>query len=169
MGHATASRGQGLIYAMEVSEVLDFDAYYNDPRFERKKPRLDHTWREACGDNIYYLAEDDVWAQHLPTLFHGDRYSLVQDTRHPRVFVSEHFYYFGGNATTIPQQFATLIRDRQGCKCSYPKELAEAFVRWLQVNFEPGIHGEPRDLGEWVNMVPGSHDRNLYPLGRKPG
>jgi len=35
-GHATADRGQGLIYAMKVTEVLNFDAYYNDPRFEYK-------------------------------------------------------------------------------------------------------------------------------------
>src|SRR5205823_10069139 len=54
LGHDSAKRGQGLVYAMKVSEVLDFDAYYRDTRFQAKIPRFDKTWREACGDNIYY-------------------------------------------------------------------------------------------------------------------
>jgi hypothetical protein len=148
VGHATAVRGQGLIYAMKVSEVLDFDTYYNDPRFEHKKPRFDRTWREARGDNIYYLVDDSVWAQHRPTLFHGTSQNCVQDTRHPRVFISEHFYYFGAEAPAIPERFGTLIRDRQGCKCSYPEELTRAFVEWLQASFEPEVHANPRDLNQ---------------------
>jgi hypothetical protein len=166
MGHATANRGHGLIYAMQVPEVQDFDTYFNDPRFEHKKPRFDQTPREACGDNIYYRANGGDWIQH-PTLFHGTLQNRVQDTKHPRVFISEHFYYFGENAPPIPKEFGTLIRDRQGCKCLYPEELVNAFVEWLRVTFRPGIHGEPRDL-EQVHVPQGSPATRLYSLGRKP-
>lgn len=166
VGHATADRGCGLIYAMEVTDVLEFDTYYNDPRFEYKKPRFDRTWREARGDNIYYLADDGVWAQHRPTLFHGTPQNRAQDTRHPRVFISERFYYFGAEPPMIPQHFGTLVRDRQGCKCSYPEELIRTFVKWLQANFEPGVHANPRDL-EQVD-APGTSSKRLLSIGRRP-
>ena len=166
MGHATADRGHGLIYAMLVSEVLNFNTYFDDPRFEHKKPRFDRTPREACGDNIYYRANGGAWIQY-PTLFHGTTQNRVQDTRYPRVFISEHFYYFGGNAPTIAKEFGMLLRDRQGCKCSYPEELINAFVEWLQVSFTPGIHGEPCDF-ENVPMPQGLPATRLYSLGRKP-
>lgn len=149
---------------MEVSEVLDFDTYYRDPRFEYKKPRIDQTWREVRGDNIYHRAEDGTWEQDS-TLFHGTSQNRDQDTRHPRVFVSEHFYYFGANASVIPGRFGTLIRDRQGCKCSHPEELAKAFVSWLEISFEPGVHANPRDLEQSDSI--GSSPTRLLTIGRK--
>jgi hypothetical protein len=54
LGHATVEEGQGMIYAMRLSEKLDFDEYYHDPRFTAKKPRDKMTWQEKCGDNIYH-------------------------------------------------------------------------------------------------------------------
>jgi len=145
VGHATAKRAHRLIYAMKVFDALDFDTYYNDSRFESKKPRFDRTWREACGDNIYYLTDGGVWMQH-PTNFHDDPESRAQDTRNPRVFVSKHFHYFGANAPKIPKQFSPFIRDRQGCKCDYPVQLVKTFVKWLEMNFTPGVLGEPFDF-----------------------
>lgn len=37
IGNSSARAGHRLIYAMRVSEVLDFDKYYRDPRFEQKE------------------------------------------------------------------------------------------------------------------------------------
>ena len=166
MGHATANRGHELLYATEVSEVLDFNSYYHDLRFEHKKPRFDQTWCAACGDNIYHQTGDGTWVQH-PTLFHDHPQNRLQDTQRPRGIISEHFYYFGENARTGLQQFAALVRDRQGCNCSYPEELIKAVVEWLQASFAPRVHGKPRDL-EWVYALPGSPAARLYSLGRKP-
>src|SRR5262245_34371721 len=41
IGHATAKAGRGLIYAMEVSGVMDCDEYYRAPRLVAKRPRFD--------------------------------------------------------------------------------------------------------------------------------
>jgi hypothetical protein len=144
MGHAAAKRGQGLIYAMEVFEAPGFDAYYNDQRFECKKPRFDRTWKEACGDNIYHRDCDGKWVQDRSP-FHGPD-NLDQDTQYPAVFVSKHFYYFGENAPAVPREFASLIWGRCGCKCSHVGETAEGFVAWLRATFSPGVLGNPRDL-----------------------
>jgi hypothetical protein len=81
---------------MQVSEVLDFDTYFVDDRFEYKKPHPGSDWRVRCGDNIYHR-EDSAWRQEwFP--FHNQPWQLLQDTRHPRVFVAEEYFYFGENA-----------------------------------------------------------------------
>jgi Nucleotide modification associated domain 2 len=146
MGHATAECGRGLIYAMEVCEVLDYDEYHADPRFGCKKPRFDRSWREACGDNIYFR-RNDRWRQER-TLFHADPEDVAKDTRYHKVFVGERFWYFGACAPAIPPEFGQLLRDRQGCKCSHPDGVVEGFIAWLS-EFSPGRHGDPRDL-DWV-------------------
>ena len=43
------------IYAMQVGEVLDFDTYWNDPRFLAKRPDLLGSLKVMYGDNIYHL------------------------------------------------------------------------------------------------------------------
>jgi hypothetical protein len=144
MGHSTARRGHRLIYAMRVSEVLSFDQYWGDPRFERKKPKLVRSWREACGDNIYHHGRSGEWIQG-PSPFHNTPELLLKDTRHPRVFVSDHFYYFGEKAVEIPEAYAELIWPRQGCHWSCRPDLVDGFLHWLESSFALGVHGDPHD------------------------
>jgi Nucleotide modification associated domain 2 len=162
MGNSNIDRGQKLVYAMRVSEVLDFDDYYRDPRFDYKKPRFDRTWREQCGDNIYYRDPNGDWAQ-APSVFHVRPGDLEKDTRRPRVFISDHFFYFGENAQPIPAEFTALIRARQGCGCNFSPNLVEGFVQWLEGTFAPGVHGEPADRRE-ASPAP-----NLVPLTQAGG
>ena len=51
IGTETVERGNKLIFAMRVAEVLRFDQYHSDPRFDTKKPVVNGTWRQRCGDN----------------------------------------------------------------------------------------------------------------------
>jgi len=75
------------------------------------------------------------------------------------------FYYFGAEAPAIPERFGKLIWGRQGCKCSYPEELARTFVQWLQASFESGVHANPRDF-EQVDPS-GSSSTQLLFIGRR--
>ena len=78
---------------MEISECLDFEDYFRDPRFEEKKTqsRDPRTW---FGDNIYYKDASGNWQQTRPCL-HNDVPHREKDLRNHIVYVSEHFYYFG--------------------------------------------------------------------------
>jgi hypothetical protein len=147
VGHATADQGHGLIYAMEILESPDFHSYYKDPRFRKKRPRFDLTWRQACGDNIYHR-RGGKWVQS-PTLFHRDPEDRANDTRHPVAFVAKRFFYFGEKAPALPKRFRQLLRDRQGCKCAHPDKAVRDFIAWLSAEHSPGIHGKPRDL-DWA-------------------
>jgi hypothetical protein len=144
MGNSDKATGQRLIYAMRVSEVLEFDDYFHDPRFAAKKPRPDGGWRNRCGDNIYFIGESGGYEQGF-TYSHTEPHYLEKDTRHPRVFISDHFFYFGENAPDIPADLSGLIRDSQGCKKNHPPGMVAMFIAWLERSYSPGILGQPRD------------------------
>jgi len=147
IGTMPTARGSKLVYAMQVSEVLPFERYFNDPRFEKKKPVVRGSWRERCGDNMYYKDEAGEWKQHC-SLYHRDSRTIEKDLRYPFVFVAEHFYYFGDEAVDIPSQYKELIWRRQGCKCNHSAETVERFLDWIGANFKPGVHGNPADNDE---------------------
>jgi hypothetical protein len=164
LGNSTASTGHKLVYAMKISEVLGFDEYYRDERFASKKPCLDRGWEDVCGDNIYYRADDGAWKQH-PTRFHDNPRSFAQDVKHPRVFVSEHFFYFGASAPDIPDEYRDLVRKSQGVKCSHARPLVVEFTRWLESSFTPGRLGIPRDVA-WVRELPSAAKSMACRTGR---
>lgn len=143
-GFTPKQQGNKLLYTVEVSEVMPFDQYAVDPRFDNKKPVINGPWKRRCGDNMYYQDEQGKWQQR-PNVFHNTPEQKKQDLRHPTVFIGERFYYFGENAIQTPPQFDDLIWPRQGCKCSHEPELVADFLDWLQAKFQPGIHGEPFD------------------------
>jgi hypothetical protein len=144
LGTQPVHKGAKLIYAMQISEVLPFEAYYVDPRFEKKKPKRKGPWQERCGDNMYYRDDKREWQQH-PTFNHTEPSHIRQDLKHPYAFIGETFYYFGENAVDIPLAYQGLIRKRQGCKCRHDPETVDSFLHWLAQTFEPGIHGDPGD------------------------
>jgi hypothetical protein len=145
IGHQTVERGSKLIYAMRVSKVSPFSDYFHDTRFQEKKPVYKGTWRQRCGDNIYFLDEDGRWQRHRHAYYHREPERVRQDLKHPSAFIAEHFYYFGSNAVEIPADYTTLIWKRQGAKCSHDPQIVKAFLDWLQFTFKPGIHGHPAD------------------------
>lgn len=49
-----------LIYAMKVDEVMDFDSYWSDPRFQVKKPVLNGSLKQIYGGNIRRLLLDSL-------------------------------------------------------------------------------------------------------------
>src|SRR4030042_6777459 len=61
-GFSTKEYGNTLIYAMRVFEVLDYNTYFHDIRFQAKKPKLDQDYKNRCGDNMYWL-ENELWGR----------------------------------------------------------------------------------------------------------
>ena len=144
IGTQPASQGNKLVYAMQVTEVLPFEDYYHDSQFEKKKPVINGSWRQQCGDNMYYKDQTGRWRQH-PSIYHCGPMQIAQDLKHPRVFIAERFYYFGEKAIAILENCKSLIWNRQGCKCKHDPNTISNFLNWLQKSFEIGIHGEPSD------------------------
>ncbi|MFQ5961781.1 MAG: hypothetical protein ACE5MG_10315 [Candidatus Methylomirabilales bacterium] len=131
-----------LVYAMQVCEVLSFDEYDRDPRFQSKKPKVSGSRQERCGDNIYHRGSDGRWHQR-PNPHHG-RGHLKRDVQQGRhVLVAKTFYYFGADALEIPRRFKELIPVTQGHRSRFGAELIQRFLSWLSQSAKPGVYGEP--------------------------
>jgi len=134
-----------LIYAMEVNEILTLDQYWNDKRFQYKKPVLNGTLQNLYGDNIYHKDSNDNWIQSnsAHSLENGivNEKHLKKDTGGKNAIISENFYYFGDNAQILPKSFNDFLHSGVGEKIT-PKDLQNEFLKWL-FSHRKGINGDP--------------------------
>ena len=82
VGFLGKPRQNRFLFAMEILFVMQMGEYFTDPRFQLKKPKSSHDWKERCGDNIYEQLEDGTWVQH-PNDFHKTEWEKCQDTKYP--------------------------------------------------------------------------------------
>lgn len=147
IGHSPKDDRNRLVYAMRILEVLSMNKYFHDERFASKKPKPNGAVEEQCGDNIYYQDEEARW-KRLPSHFHNHCGAFTQDVGTDLagrpVFVSEYFYYFGDQRAAIRDKFPGVIHYRRGFHYTRD-QLAEDFVKWLEANHKPGVHGKPQN------------------------
>lgn len=156
-----------LIFAMQVSEALDFDAYWNDPRFLRKRPNLTGSLQVIYGDNIYHRV-GRRWVQadshHSKEMGRLDRDNLAWDTGVDRLLVATKFVYWGRSAPTIPKKFRAFGK-RKDDICAgrghrvFENELPVAFAAWLEGVGEWGVQGEPLEFARHQRATPAASKR----------
>ena len=149
------ARADRLVYAMRVTESMDFKSYWSDPRFSPKKPMRCGSHKQSCGDNIYYRNDDDTaWLQR--DSFHTDNDGVLnpehvkRDTKVDRVLISDDFYYFGGQGPKIPKKFRDDSRYNICPKIRVTKYMKNEgwiaeFVDWLRSHNESGYLKMPMD------------------------
>lgn len=143
-----------LIYAMQVEEILTFDEYWIDQRFQRKKPIVNGSLPQLYGDNFYHHDEGGTFIQEnsahseiggLPSEGH-----TIKDKRGKRVLISRNFYYFGENAIDIPEElieeiFCTKGPGRYVRSESLSQTSVNKLIEYLQQNYTIGRHGLPKN------------------------
>lgn len=146
------------MYAMRIAESpMDFDDYYRDQRFKQKKARVGN-WQDRCGDNIYFRDNNGDMVQAF-SFHHLSEDEIKKDISRPRVFISNHFFYFGEKAPLIPEEFTCILRIGkwpQGCGPYHRGESVRKFVEWLERTYRPGLLGHPRDRQEEIGAAPGT-------------
>lgn len=152
-------RGDFIVYAMCVTEILSTNEYWCDPRFQDKKPNVNSTWQSASGDNIYELLGNNGWNQldsyhslddGTPNQTHMDR-----DTKVLRVLVSDNFVYFGGEGPRLPSKFlnngsCSIVKSGQGHKRERDTKIIDSFERWFDTLEKHGLCGRPYD---WIKRT----------------
>lgn len=146
IGMSTTKHGiDRIIYAMQVDEKLGYDAYYNDPRFADKKPSAEH----PNGDNFFKLVNGELEITTTKACHYGKPEKIKRDLNTPVAVLGKRFWYFGANAPRLPE----VLRDtrivtgnRRGHRYVDDPEVIAQLVAWLEANYEPGIHGQPRDV-----------------------
>jgi hypothetical protein len=126
VGISCRSRGNRIVYAMEVTEIPStYEQYAADRRFRRKVPHLTNKEiRYRCGDNIYRPLADGSFEQ-LPNPSHGEA-EMQHDLGGRNVLVSDDFFYFGRDGIEVPEDLRVLIGGR-GHKSSFPKRRSIGF------------------------------------------
>lgn len=105
-----------LIYLMKVEEKMTFEEYWNDARFQIKKPNIFGSLKVQYGDNIYHKNEDGKWIQENSHHSRGERPNASNrntDTQYDQVLISEkEWWYFGDQAIQLPPEFDKYIHKR---------------------------------------------------------
>lgn len=153
-GSKTAGLADRLVFAMRVGEILTYDEYWNDPRFQRKRPKLQGGLKQQYGDNIYHHAPDGGWLQEnsrhsrddgSPNTGHVER-----DTKADAVLVSERFAYYGGSGPVIPNRFRgeigpDLVHGRPFHRVGFPEQMRDEVIAWITNELLDGVQGDPKD------------------------
>ena len=142
------------MFVMRVTETLTFNEYWNDGRFQRKKPNMMGSTKQAFGDNIYFLADDGQWEQldshHSYRDGSPNPYNIQNDTKTDRVLCGTDFVYWGRSGPKIPQEFRDycgydICCLTQGHKCRFPNGLFDRFVEWIRSLNQRGFLDAPID------------------------
>ncbi len=153
----TGSKNYGLqgrlVFAMRVTEVLTFDQYWSDPRFQAKRPTLTGSIKQAFGDNIYHRdPATQQWQQANShhSLKDGcpNPANIHNDTKTDRVLLSTEFTYWGGSGPEIPPHLRDytgqdICTSTQGHKSRFDPRLVNAFIAWLNSLSDNGYVGSP--------------------------
>lgn len=152
-GSRSVNQGYRLVYAMRVTEICDFNEYLHADRFFLKRPVVNGSRKQRCGDNIYHLIDNStVWKQEDSYHSNPDLEKLQKhidtDTKVNRVLISEDFYYFGGDGPIIPNHF----REDGTCKlvkkgpCYRKISISDQFnqvIAWIRDLSKSGYRGAP--------------------------
>lgn len=150
-GFTPTSIGRNLVYAMKVAEKMTFNEYWDDSRFQCKKPVIiGGSMKTAYGDNIYYKDTiTNLWSQANShhSLANGEinEDNLRRDTSVDSVLVGIEFFYFGSHFLEIPKHLIDVItRWKTGTIIGIgQKELDNdeclAVWNWLLDNYKMGI------------------------------
>ena len=155
-GCAGVRRSGFLVYAMKVTEILKTADYWNDPRFQCKKPEMHHNWVAASGDNIYEPVGPSQWRQlnsyhSNPDGTPHDQHKSI-DTEIERVLVSDDYIYYGGEGPKLPKRFLPggcmkLCHTGRHYKRVQDENVIGGFLEWLSSLNHRGYEGKPWD---WV-------------------
>jgi hypothetical protein len=144
-----------LVFAMRVTEALSYDQYWNDPRFQEKKPNLRGSVKQAFGDDIYHRdPKTGKWIQENShhSLENGcpNPANVRHDTQTPRVLIGTKFAYWGGDGPKIPCRFrGTGLKDVccvLGHKSHFAPNFVASFIEWIQSLGVSGYLGRPRNF-----------------------
>jgi hypothetical protein len=107
------------IFAMRISDKINYDTYWNDATYRVKIPIRNGSQVMMVGDNIYHRdPKSDSWIQidshHSKEDGSPNPLNIENDTKSENVLISTHFYYFGSSAPTIPSEIIKKLGYKNG-------------------------------------------------------
>jgi Nucleotide modification associated domain 2 len=155
-GSKTGGRKKHIVYAMRVTGAMTFEEFWLDPRFQRKKPNLRGSKKQAFGDNIYSRnPPTGRWCQanshHSLKDGSPNPVNIKADTGTNRILFSDDFVYWGGSGPELPVKFLRYgprhesVCAGYGHKNRFPPQIVGELIAWIRSLNETGYCGEPLD------------------------
>lgn len=151
------------IFAMQVTEKIDFREYWNNRAYVSKKPIRNGSSTRLVGDNIYHRdPATSEWQQadsHHSNDGSVNAINLRKDTKSDKVLLSENFFYFGSEAPTIPADLLRAVGfvNRQGHR-RFTSLASMKLVSWICTNYTPShnrVVADPHDFFQSEKRYPG--------------
>lgn len=142
-----------MIYAMIVSEILTYDEYWTDPRFQAKKPFMSGSKMQMYGDNIYHTSPKtgkmvQEFSHHSYEDGTTNYNNYNRDVPGEKVLVAEQFWYFGNQAIEIPSSLSCLSEVKRGHQVWKGQDFYCAVRAWLESLNDSGFIGKPCKFSE---------------------
>lgn len=138
---------------MKVSEILDFNSYWMDIRFNFKKPVINGPKIVKVGDNTYRKCfSTGNWLQetsmhNIPGTPINNKAHIEVDTSEDKVLIAEEFTYWGGLGPTLPEKLVSMFMNRNYQR-NHPKNKEKELHKLLQIRSPKFLIGPPID---WEN------------------
>ena len=150
-GSARVGRTGYLTFWMKVDEIITFDDYWIDPRFQRKKAFLRGSAVQRFGDNIYHtdpvsgeiVQEDSFHSLEGGVLSEKDLNDDTGTTN--KVLLGREFAYFGGEGPKVPDHLGDFVLGRGWKYHPLTQDREDAFMAWFAGFPQRGYLGEPAD------------------------
>lgn len=145
VGLSPKAKGNRIVYAMRVDEILPYHEYCRDKRFANKIP--DYAKGPVvykCGDNIYKPLPNGEFQQLRSMHSNGqaeDPEKKAHDLGGKNVLVSRQFYYFGQKVLSLPPTLQDLKVGRAH-KNRFAPEVVSAFLEFI-ASQQTGVHAAP--------------------------
>lgn len=151
-GSRTKGKDGDLVFVMRISEILDFDTYWHDPRYVAKRPNLRGSRMQQFGDNIYHRSPDGEWIQedsrHSKDDGSLEARHMLRDTKSERVLLGDEFVYFGSAGPAIPESLRNydfdLVHTTPAYRSKFPDAHVSATLEWIR-SLGSGVQGRPHD------------------------
>jgi hypothetical protein len=142
MGGAKLKAVGRCIYAMQVTDTLTFDAYWDNPEYLSKRPVRNGSRKTIMGDNIYHQpAGTTAWVQedshHSQIDGSPELSNIKNDTQTNRVLISRYFYYFGAAAPEIPNHILNQLGYLNGIgHRKFTLAKAQPLLDWIHAEYK---------------------------------
>ena len=149
VGLSSKHSGNRLVYAMRITDKMTFDQYWNDSRFQAKRPNMRTGGIEALGDNIYHWDYErkkyhQKRSQHSNPDGTENRKHKHHDTKGDDhwVLISNDFVYWGSQGLALPNNLRGLILEGSNHRSKSNAPLVPTFTEWFNAQ-EKGRFGRP--------------------------
>ena len=152
LGSKAMGNENKIIYAACVDEIITFDQYWEDPRFQMKKAIINGSLMQMYGDNVYHTVHGEIVQEHCAHSNDPNGKHKKSDVNGKNVLLCHKFYYFGNKAPELPFNLS-YIKNIGNPRAYKYTDLDNAriscFVSWLESNYNVGIHGDPCNWKEF--------------------